>query len=80
MDCRDRMIKFLGCNGVSLGIPPELLNFKTKAPRFFRNSGPPHATSHRHIPEDLNPQQYRCVNLKYGKMVGLLMNNEMEET
>lgn len=80
MNYRDRMINFLGCKGVSLGILPGLLNFKMKAQRFLEKSGPPHATSHRHVPEDLNPQQYRCVNVKHCKIVGRLMNNEPEET
>ena len=80
MDYSDRMINFLGCNGVSLGILLGLLTFKIKAQRFFEKSGPHHATSRRHIPEDLNPQQYRCVNFKYCKILGWLMNNEFEET
>lgn len=80
MNYRDRIINFLGCKGVLLGILPGLHNFKIMAQRFFEKSGPPHATSHRHIPEDLNPQQYHCVNVKYCKMVGRLKSNESEET
>jgi len=37
MDYSDKMINFLGCNGVSLGILLGLLTFKVKAQRFFEN-------------------------------------------
>jgi hypothetical protein len=40
MDCSDKMITFLGCNGVSLEILLGFLIFKIKAQRFFENSGP----------------------------------------
>jgi hypothetical protein len=45
----------------------DCLTLEDEDATFLRNVGVTHQMTQRHIPEDQNPYQYRCENLRYEK-------------